>query len=129
MSANSRKLGQAITRKNVVVLRNYNPLRKGVVGDREVEPHALGKSVKKNRAVLRAWVLKGESHSGLSTRKRWRMFRIDRIGGVDVLPKTFHPRRGFKPADKHMKRNPRVVLASEARRSARLNPRRTTARH
>jgi len=121
MSTVQRNLRRAISLKQTVRLRQYTPIRRGNTGDRVVEPHALGKSVKRKKPVLRAWVRSGESFSGLDPTDRWRMFRVDRINGVDLLPQSFTVRNGFRPRDRHMKANPYVVTSGIPRRSSRLN--------
>ena len=88
----------------------YDPITRGVAGERTVLPHALGKTTRRNKLVLRAWVLDGNSNTGLTRSDRWRMFRVDRMRDVDILPQRFaKTRRGFRPNDKHMKPGRLVV--------------------
>ncbi len=107
----NRLLTQAIREKRRIVA-DYAPVRKGTAGERTLEPHALG--VTKGKRLLRAWVREGASYSngGLRVndrneadfRKRWRLFRVNQLRNVRLLPETFTVRNKYNPADRAMTR-------------------------
>jgi predicted DNA-binding transcriptional regulator YafY len=97
----------------------YRPVNeeKGLVGERVVEPHAMGRSKKGKHYVLRAWVRNNFSYRGLGSRNRWRLFRVDHIETAELLDDRFgvrvalNPgdRYGFNPDDKQMDHLPRRI--------------------
>ena len=99
------RLTQAIREKRRIVA-DYAPVRKGTEGERTLEPHALG--VTKGKRLLRAWVREGASYSngGLRVndrnetdyRKRWRLFRVNQLSNVRLLPETFTVRNKYNAA-------------------------------
>lgn len=69
---------------------------------RVVEPHAFGVDTKGHMA-LRAYQVSGGSKSGDNV--GWKLFHIDEMLGVSVLPQTFVvPRPGYKRGDKAFSR-------------------------
>ena len=86
------RLTQAIRQKRRIVA-DYTPVRRGTAGERTLEPHVLG--TKKGHRLLRAWVHKGTSYSGLA--KRWRLFRVDNLSNVRLLNETFPERNLYNP--------------------------------
>jgi predicted DNA-binding transcriptional regulator YafY len=101
----NRLLTQAIREKRRIAA-DYAPVRKGTAGRRTLEPHALG--VTKGQRLLRAWVREGASYSngGLRVndrneadfRKRWRLFRVNQLTNVRLLPETFTVRNKYNAA-------------------------------
>lgn len=101
----NRLLTQAIREKRRIAA-DYAPVRKGTEGRRTLEPHALG--VTKGQRLLRAWVREGASYSngGLRVndrneadfRKRWRLFRVNQLTNVRLLPETFTVRNKYNAA-------------------------------
>ena len=84
---------KAILGKNLVRL-NY-PL-----GDRLVEPHAYGTNTQGNE-LLRAFQVSGASDSGEHI--GWKLFRVDRISSLTVLPQVFNDARpDYKRGDQAM---------------------------
>ena len=100
----NRLLTQAIRQKRRIVA-DYTPTRKGAAGERTLEPHVLG--TQKGHRLLRAWVYEGTSFSngGLDVnnrgevdyKKRWRLFRVDNLSNVRLLPETFSLRNQYNP--------------------------------
>ena len=101
----TRLLTQAIREKRRIVA-DYMPVRKGTEGERTLEPHALG--VTKGHRLLRAWVRSGASYSNSGLRvndrneadykKRWRLFRVNQLRNVRLLPETFTVRNKYNAA-------------------------------
>ncbi len=70
-------------------------------GERLVEPHAFGRS-SKGDLLLRAFQVSGVSSSG--EHENWKLFRVDRLGSVELAPNTFDgPRPGYRKGDTAMK--------------------------
>jgi predicted DNA-binding transcriptional regulator YafY len=82
----------AITRRNLLMF-GY----RGVV--RVVEPHLYGRTTAGNEA-LSAWMREGWSRT--DPEGGWRMFRLDELTDLSVLPEQFSgPRPDFNPDDRH----------------------------
>lgn len=70
-------------------------------GTRVIEPHAFGYS-KDGHPLLRAYQVSGASSSG--EHEHWKLFRLDRIGGVDPEGSSFtEARPGYRRDNKAMK--------------------------
>jgi WYL domain len=70
-------------------------------GVRLIEPHAVGLSSDGNMLV-RAYQVDGASRSG--EHEHWKLFRVDRLTSVVLLPIRFPGARpGYKSGDKAMK--------------------------
>jgi hypothetical protein len=66
---------------------------------RAVEPHLYGRTTAGHEA-LSAWMRAGWSRA--DPRGGWRMFRLDAVTDLQVLPERFAgPRPGFNPDDPH----------------------------
>lgn len=90
----NRSLRDAINERRMIEL-NYDP------GYRLVEPHAYGLSSQGNE-LLRAYQIEGASASGEP--RNWKLFRVDRITGFEVLGERFDDSRpGYRPGDSAMK--------------------------
>ena len=69
-------------------------------GLRIIEPHTYGINIHDNE-LLRAYQLSGASKSG--EQPHWKLFRVDRIGEVTLLPENFDsPRDGYEQGDSAM---------------------------
>jgi hypothetical protein len=69
---------------------------------RVAEPHLYGETTAGNEAVS-AWMSEGWSRSDPDG--GWRMFRIDELVDLSILPERFDaPRPGFNPVDPHFTR-------------------------
>jgi len=111
----------------------YTPVRpeKGEEGDRVVEPHALGVSKKAGQHILRAWVQRGASYTGLDPAAgNWRLFRVANIEHPIVQRRRprFEARPKFNPNDKRMRNVPRRITVKRNRAHARRNARRNATR-
>ena len=90
-----RAIETAIRDRKLITV-NYPP------GVRVVEPHAYGSNTDGSE-LLRVYQVSGASHSGEPT--GWRLFRVDRIGSLEVLSETFSsPRPGYTRGDSSMTR-------------------------
>jgi predicted DNA-binding transcriptional regulator YafY len=111
---------------------DYTPVRpeKGEAGNRTVEPHALGLSKKAGQPILRAWVQRGASYTGLDPDAgNWRLFRVNNIAHPIIQRRRprFEARPKFNPNDKRMRNVPRrITVRRIARRSARQSTRQNT---
>lgn len=86
----TEKLAEAIHQKKVVEFRYEGRTR-------VVEPHAVG-VMTTGRPGLRAYQVGGYSESG--TQPPWRLYRVDKMGGLVVTSKTFPgPRDGYRRGD------------------------------
>jgi len=126
----NRLLTQAIREKRRIVA-DYAPVRKGTAGERTLEPHALG--VTKGQRLLRAWVREGASYSNGGLRvndrnetdykKRWRLFRVNQLSNVRLLPETFTVRNKYNAADKALARVlAQATLLPRTRSRAQVGP-------
>lgn len=87
-------MAEAIRKRRLISI-SYSP------GQRLVEPHAVGIS-KDGKALLRAYQVSGASAS--SEHEHWKIFRIDRMGSVEMSGDTFSgPRHGYRRGDSAMK--------------------------
>ncbi|HYD51174.1 MAG TPA: hypothetical protein VEA99_01055 [Gemmatimonadaceae bacterium] len=69
---------------------------------RVAEPHLHGETTAGNEA-LSAWMREGWSRTDPSG--GWRMFRLDELSELSILPERFdEPRPGFNPSDPHFTR-------------------------
>ena len=69
-------------------------------GLRTIEPHTYGINMHDNE-LLRAYQLSGASKSG--EQPHWKLFRVDRIESVTLLPENFDgPRDGYVRDDSAM---------------------------
>ncbi len=135
-------LRRAIRQKKRITV-NYTPIREGAVGERTLEPHALGYS-KEGHLLLRAWVNAGVSRSyplvnsinrANQFKKRWRLFRVDNLTDVNLTNQLFTTRPHYnEEGDKAMQRvvervprpartrqltrNKRAATSSRSRRKA-----------
>ena len=92
---------QAITGKHLIQL-NYPP------GLRVVEPHAYGINAHGNE-FLRAFQVSGVSASGEHI--DWKLFRVDRINSLTMLPEVFEDARpGYRRGDSAMTKEIYVEL-------------------
>jgi hypothetical protein len=83
---------QAIASQHLI--RFYYSLGKEP-GYRTVEPHMVALT-KDDNAALSAWYLEGESASNRGP--GWRIYLLDGISQVQILPQTFYgPRDGYQP--------------------------------
>lgn len=70
-------------------------------GERVIEPHAIGRS-KDGNILFRAYQRSGASASG--EHAYWKLFRMDRAGGVQEMCEQFAgPRPQYNPNDPAMK--------------------------
>jgi len=84
----------AIENRHLLTI-DYDP------GEREIEPHALGRS-QEGKILLRAFQVAGASRSGEHV--NWKLFRIDRMGTVSDSGEEFSgPRSEYNPDDPAMK--------------------------
>ena len=66
---------------------------------RTVEPHLYGRTTAGHEA-LSAWMRPGWSR--VDPEGGWRLFRLDTVSKLQLLPETFAgPRPGFNPEDAH----------------------------
>ncbi|MBL0162512.1 MAG: hypothetical protein IPP82_02345 [Xanthomonadales bacterium] len=88
-------ISQAISAKHLITF-SYDGFM------RTVEPHTYGIDGKGHEA-LRAFQVAGGSNSGEFV--GWKLFHISEMGGITVLPTTFHnARHGYKRGDKAFSR-------------------------
>jgi predicted DNA-binding transcriptional regulator YafY len=88
-------IASAITKRRTVQLY-YDP------GLRIIEPHALGYG-SSGQVLLRAFQTEGASASGEHV--NWKLFRVDRITGLESTDVCFDgPRPEYKRDDRAMKR-------------------------
>jgi predicted DNA-binding transcriptional regulator YafY len=95
------------------ITAHYTPIREGAIGERTLEPHALGYS-RKGHLLLRAWVNAGVSRSyplvnstnrPNQFKKRWRLFRVDNLSNINLTPELFTTRPHYnEEGDKAMER-------------------------
>ena len=110
---------RAIRQKKRITV-NYTTVRIGAVGERTLEPHALGYS-KEGNLLLRAWVNAGVSRSyplvnsknrANQFKKRWRLFRVDNLSNINPTHQVFTTRpryneEGDKAIERMVERVPR----------------------
>jgi hypothetical protein len=85
----------------------------GVV--RVVEPHVYGRTTAGHEAIS-AWMREGWSR--VDPEGGWRMFRLDAVTDLQLLPEHFAgPRPGFNPRDPHFSEVFCVVTAPAAESS------------
>ena len=100
------RLQNAITNKFICTLYYKGDKASGVQdGYRQIEPYALGVN-RSGNTILRAWMISGASKTGRKNPKLvpgWRIFRVDRIFGINqTLQKFTSPRKGYNAKDKGM---------------------------
>lgn len=69
--------------------------------NRVVEPYLIGVHREENEKMLRAYQVEGESESG--GLPDWRLFRLQKISGLQIKGENFTPRlEEYEPADPEM---------------------------